>query len=162
MEEVDVYSTYGNHMRTVQNKKDSVHSDNMERIVPWWLRQRLSDNEGVHVIDSPYYEFVKLNVLGWNIVATHGDLDSPKDFGVMANTLFTKVFGETIDYAVIADKHHKEALDKMGIENCVVSSLCGTDEYANNMRLYGEPSQTMMIFNKEDGQECVYNIKVKE
>lgn len=162
VEEVDVYSTYGNHMRTVQNKKDSVHSDNMERIVPWWLRQRLSDNENVHVIDSPYYEFVKLNVLGWNIVATHGDLDSPKDFGVMANTLFTKVFGETIDYAVIADKHHKEALDKMGIENCVVSSLCGTDEYANNMRLYGEPSQTMMIFNKEDGQECVYNIKVKE
>lgn len=161
VDEVDVHSTYGNHMRTVQNKKESVHSDNMERIVPWWLRQRLVGEENVTIIDSPYYEFIKLDVLGWKVVATHGDLDNPRDFGIMVNSIFSRVYGETIDYGIIGDKHHKEIFDRMGIDSYLVSSLCGTDDHANDMRLYSEPSQTMMIFNRIDGQECIYNIKVK-
>ena len=34
VEETFVYMTYGNHARTVQNKHDSIHRDNLERIVP--------------------------------------------------------------------------------------------------------------------------------
>lgn len=30
---ITLYSCYGNHMRTIQNKNESIHSDNMERIV---------------------------------------------------------------------------------------------------------------------------------
>jgi len=37
---IDFYSTYGNHARTIQNKKDSIHSDNLEKIVPWWIMER--------------------------------------------------------------------------------------------------------------------------
>ena len=31
---VNVYSTYGNHARTIQDKHDSIHADNMERVIP--------------------------------------------------------------------------------------------------------------------------------
>lgn len=158
--EVDVYVTYGNHLRTVQNKDDSVHSDNMEKIIGWWLEQRLKDNNKVHIIKSDYYEFLFLNVCGYNIVGAHGDLEKFKQFGLTVNTLFTKKYGQTIDYTISADKHHIEEFETMGIESTLVRSLCGTDEYSNKNRLYSAPGQTLMIFSKSEGKECTYNIKL--
>ena len=158
--EVNVYATYGNHLRTIQNKNDSIHSDNMEKIIPWWLEQRLQNNNKVNIVKSDYYEFIYLNVCGYNIVGAHGDLEKFKQFGLTVNTLFTKKYGKTIDYTVSADKHHIEEFETMGIESILVRSLCGTDENANNHRLYSEPGQTLMIFTPEDGRECTYNIKL--
>lgn len=158
--EVNVYATYGNHLRTVQNKNDSIHSDNMEKIIPWWLEQRLQNNGKVNIVKSDYYEFIYLSVCGYNIVGAHGDLEKFKQFGLTVNTLFTKKYGITIDYTVSADKHHIEEFETMGIESILVRSLCGTDEHANNNRLYSAPGQTLMIFTPEDGRECTYNIKL--
>lgn len=158
--EVDVYTTYGNHLRTVQNKNDSIHSDNMEKIIGWWLEQRLQNNSRVNIIKSDYYEFIFLNVCGYNIVGAHGDLEKFKQFGLTVNTLFTKKYGQTIDYTVSADKHHIEEFETMGIESTLVRSLCGTDDYSNNNRLYSAPGQTLMIFNTSEGKECTYNIKL--
>jgi hypothetical protein len=158
--EVNVYATYGNHLRTVQNKHDSVHSDNLEKLIPWWLEQRLQNNNRVNIIKSEYYEFLYLNVCGYNIVGAHGDLEKFKQFGLTVNALFTKKYGKTIDYTISADKHHIEEFETMGIESTLVRSLCGTDEYANNNRLYSAPGQTLMIFTPEDGRECTYNIKL--
>jgi len=158
--EVNVYATYGNHLRTVQNKNDSTHSDNLEKLIPWWLEQRLQRNNRVNIIKSEYYEFLYLNVCGYNIVGAHGDLEKFKQFGLTVNTLFTKKYGKTIDYTISADKHHIEEFETMGIESILVRSLCGTDEYANNNRLYSAPGQTLMIFTPDDGRECTYNIKL--
>lgn len=158
---LDVHSTYGNHARTIQDKKDSIHADNMEKIIPWWLRQRLKDNNKINVIDSEYYEFIYLEVCGYNIVCTHGDLDSNlKNIGVTVNTLFSKKFGKTIDYTFNGDKHHLEAFEQFDIESILVGSLCGSDEYANNRRLYSNPMQTLCIFTPDDGKQCTYNIKL--
>lgn len=158
--EVNVYATYGNHLRTVQNKNDSTHSDNMEKIIPWWLEQRLQNNSRVNIIKSDYYEFLYLNVCGYNIVGAHGDLEKFKQFGLTVNTIFTKKYGVTIDYTFSADKHHIEEFEQLGIESLLVRSLCGTDEYANNNRLYSAPGQTLMIFTPEEGRDATYNIKL--
>ena len=157
---VNVYSTYGNHARTIQNKDDSIHSDNMERVIPWWLKQRLMNNHKVNIVDSEYYEFIYFNVCGYNIVCTHGDLDKFKDIGVIVNSLFSKKYGKTIDYTFTGDKHHLESFEQFGIESTLVGSLCGTDEFANNKRLYSNPMQTLCIFTPEDGKLCSYNIKL--
>lgn len=160
VDKVDVYSTYGNHARTIQNKNDSIHSDNMERVIPWWLKQRLKNNNKVSIIDSEYYEFIYFDVCGYNIACTHGDLDKLKDLGMTINNLFTKKFGKTIDYTFSGDKHHLETFEQFGIESALVGSLCGTDEYANNRRLYSNPMQTLCIFTPDDGKLCTYNIKL--
>ena len=157
---INVHSCYGNHLRTIQNKNDSIHSDNMEKLIPWWIRQRLQNNSKVNVIESEYKEFTKLNVLGYNICCVHGDLDNIKNLGVTVNTLFSKLYSETIDYTVSADKHHLEEFESFDIENILVRCLCGTDDYANDKRLYSKAGQTLMIFNSEDGRESTYNIKL--
>lgn len=158
--EVNIYSTYGNHARTIQNKDDSIHADNMERVIPWWLKQRLMKNNKVNVIDSDFYEFIYFDVCGYNIVCTHGDLDKFRDIGVTINSLFSKKYGKTIDYTFSGDKHHLESFEQFGIESTLVGSLCGTDEYANNKRLYSNPMQTLCIFTPDDGKLCSYNIKL--
>jgi len=159
VEYTSVYSTYGNHMRTIQNKHDSKHSDNMERLVPWWLKQRLRRLD-VKIIDGEWYEFIRLNVCGVSIVATHGDLDNIKNLGTTMNTLFSKKFNETIDLAVMGDQHHLEEFERYGIESAIIRSLCGSDSYANEKRLYSSAGQTLMIFNPDEGRECTYNMKL--
>ena len=160
-ETICVYSTYGNHMRTIQNKKDSKHSDNMEKIIPWWISARFLGREDIKVFEAEYEEFLKINVCGYNICAVHGDLDSIKNFGVTANTIFTKLYGESIDYTISADKHHLEEFENFNIENIIVGSLCGADDYARDHRLFSAPRQTLMIFSESEGRECTYNIKLK-
>lgn len=160
VEYTKVYSTYGNHLRTIQNKNDSIHSDNMEKIVPWWMKQRFQNREDIEIVYAEFKEFIKLNVLGYNIVCTHGDLDKFKDLGVTVNTIFSKLYGVAIDYTISADKHHLEEFEQFGIESILVRSLAGTDDYANDHRLYSKAGQSMFIFNKEEGREATLNIKL--
>lgn len=155
---ITLYSCYGNHMRTVQDKDESIHSDNMEKLIPWWLEWRLKDNSKVEIKYSEYKEFTKLNVLGYNICCLHGDLDNFKNIGTTVNTIFSRKFGETIDYTVSGDKHHLEEFEQFDIESILIRSLCGTDDYANNKRLYSKAGQTLMIFNDEYGRESTYHI----
>ena len=155
---VNVYSCYGNHLRTIQDRNNSIHSDNMEKIIPWWLKQRLKDNYKVNIIESEYKEFTKLNILGFNICCIHGDLENFKNIGTTVNTIFSRKFGETIDYTISGDKHHLEEFEQFDIESILIRSLCGTDDYANNKRLYSKPGQTLMIFNDIYGREATYHI----
>lgn len=155
-----VYSTYGNHLRTIQDKKDSIHADNMERLIPWWLKCRLGDRGDILFPEADYYEFLYFDIYGYNICATHGDLDDVKSAGKKLNTLFQKVYGSGIDYVVLADKHHKEEFEELGIDSMIVRSLCGSDEYANGKRLYSTPGQLMMIFKPNIGRDATYQIKV--
>ena len=160
VEETYVHATYGNHMRTVQNKNDSIHADNMERLIPWWLQQRLGNREDVFFPEAEYYEFLYFDVCGYKICAAHGDLDHVKSAGKTLNTLFHKRYGTGIDYVLLGDKHHKEEFEELGVEAMIVRALCGVDDYANDHRLYSTPGQLLMVFRPEIGADECYQIKL--
>lgn len=156
--EICVYSTYGNHARTVQKKDESIHDDNLERIIPWWLKQRLMNNPKVHIMDNNFYEFIYIDILGHDVIGVHRDLENFNKLGIDMHTLFNKQYGMDVEYVFSGDKHHFESNDHYGIDNVLVSSLCGTDHYANNKRLYSKAGQTLCIFNAPDGKVCTYQI----
>lgn len=158
-EQTVVYTTYGNHARTVQNKKDSIHRDNMERIIPWWLAQRLKDCEDVSIYPEGESEFLLIKACGHTFVATHGDLDSVRTSPRLLPTLFQKQFGIDVEYILLGDKHHRESFDEVGVCAMICGSLCGTDEYANTKRLYSRPEQLLLIVNEECGVDAEYRIK---
>lgn len=161
VEETVIHATYGNHLRTVQNKNDSIHADNMERLIPWWLEQRLGNRGDIEFPRADYYEFLYFDVCGYKVCATHGDLDSVKNAGRLFNTIFMKKFGTGIDYAILADKHHKESFEELRIDSMIVQSLCGTDDYANGKRLYSTPGQLMLVFVPGIGADARYQIKLE-
>ena len=154
-----VYTTYGNHARTIQNKKDSIHRDNMERIVPWWLRQRLKGLDGITIVSEEENEFLFIEACGHQFVAAHGDMDSVKSSPRLLATLFQKKYGMDIEYVLLGDKHHRESFDEVGICAMICGSLCGTDDYANSKRLYSQPEQLLLIVTKDDGVDAEYRIK---
>lgn len=159
VEEVLVYSTYGNHGRTVQNKHDSVHRDNMERLIPWWLKQRLSQHSNIKVIHENSDEFMFINSYGHEFCATHGDNDTIRNSPRLLTTLFQKKYGKNIEYILIGDKHHRESFEELNVTAMICGSLCGTDDYANNKRLYSTPSQLLLITNEKNGVDAEYRIK---
>lgn len=154
-----VYTTYGNHARTIQNKKDSIHRDNMERIVPWWLRQRLKGVDGVTIVSEEENEFLFIEACGHQFVAAHGDMDSVKSSPRLLATLFQKKYGMDIEYVLLGDKHHRESFDEVGICAMICGSLCGTDDYANSKRLYSQPEQLLLIVTENEGVDAEYRIK---
>lgn len=155
---ITVYSCYGNHLRTIQNKQDSVDSDNLEKLIPWWLKQRLKENDKIDIVESEYKEFTRIDVCGYKVCCVHGNLDNFRNIGSTVNTIFSRKFGETIDYTISGDKHHLEEFEQFDIESILIRSLCGTDDYANEKRLYSKPGQTLIIFNLEVGREATYHI----
>lgn len=159
VEETFVHTTYGNHARTVQNKSDSLHRDNMERIVPWWLAQRLQLNDNITIMPESENEFLFVNACGHDICAAHGDLDTVKCSPRLLATIFQKKYGKDIEYILLGDKHHRESFNELGITATICGSLCGTDDYANDKRLYSHPEQLLLIVNPEYGVDAEYRLK---
>lgn len=155
---VRVYTTYGNHARTVQNKNDSIHRDNMERIIPWWLKQRLAPHDNIYIEDESENEFLFVNACGHFICASHGDLDNVSSSPRLLGTLFSRKYGINVEYVLLGDKHHHESFEELGITAVICGSLCGSDEYANNKRLYSRPEQLLLIVNDNVGIDAEYRL----
>lgn len=159
---VEVHATYGNHARVIPNKQDSIHRDNFERIIPWWLTQRFASADNVNIIEDHGDEFVTVVSCGYGIVATHGDLDN---MSTMTNVLspmfkeyFDKVHGVELRGIIMGDKHCFESKSGFGVRPFICGSLCGSDDYANSKRLYSDPSQLLIIMNADVGIDAVYTI----
>ena len=159
VDETIVYSTYGNHARTVQNKKDNIHNDNMERLINWWLVERFKDNPSVVIAPESENEFILMNVCGHGFCASHGDLDNVNNSPRLLTTLFQKKYGTDIEYILLGDKHHRESFNELGVTSMLCGSLCGTDDYANDKRLYSTPSQMLLIVNDKCGVDAEYRIQ---
>lgn len=157
--ETFVYLTYGNHGRTIPNKKESIHRDNMERLIGWWLRERFKGNAHISVMPEEETEFMFINAAGHDICASHGDLDGVKSSPRLLSTLMYKVYGVEVEYVLLGDKHHHESFDELGVTATICGSLCGADDYANGKRLYSKPSQLMLIVDRDLGVDAEYRLK---
>lgn len=158
VQETLIYCTYGNHARTVQNKADSVHEDNMERIIPWWLRQRFSVRDDVTVTQTDAYELLSATVLGNNICGVHGDLEG-RDAAVTLSRVYERAYGRKMQYLITGHLHSLMDTEQLGITSIRAGGLCGTDEFAKNARLFSEPRQTLLTFTS-DGLDAIYHLRV--
>lgn len=161
VDETYVYVTYGNHARAVPNKQDSIHKDNMERFIPWWLEQRLKPYQDIHVVEGDTNEFLFINACGHDICAAHGDLDTVRTSPRILTALFNKKYGKNVEYILLGDKHHRESFEELGVTSMVCGSLCGADDYASDRRLYSEPSQLLLIVTPECGVDAEYRLRCR-
>lgn len=161
VDETYVYVTYGNHARAVPNKQDSIHKDNMERFIPWWLEQRLKPYQDIHVVEGDTNEFLFINACGHDICAAHGDLDTVRTSPRILTALFNKKYGKNVEYILLGDKHHRESFEELGVTSMVCGSLCGADDYASDRRLYSEPSQLLLIVTPECGIDAEYRLRCR-
>ena len=155
-----IYCTYGNHMRTVPSKKDSIHADNMERIIPWWLAQRFKYREDVVVCETGKDEMLRAVVCGAEVCAVHGDLDGGKDAALALSQLYERAYGRKMQYLFTGHYHSMLDTENYGITSVRAGGMCGVDEYAKNARLFSTPSQTLAIFERGE-LDALYHIRLR-
>ena len=155
-----IYCTYGNHMRTVPNKKESIHADNMERIIPWWLAERFKNREDVVVCETGKDEMLRAVVCGAEVCGIHGDLDGGKDAVLALSQMYERAYGRKMQYLFTGHYHSMLDTENYGITSIRAGGLCGVDEYAKNARLLSTPSQTMAIFDRGE-LDALYHIRLR-
>lgn len=154
---VEFHLISGNHGRVSPNKHDSIEKENFEEFIMWYLEAKLDNISNIKLNNNAYDNgIIVTNILGHTCLGVHGDKDNISN--VAQNlSLMLKVVPE---YIFTADKHHLEEKEVHGIEVIINRCLSGVDEYAKSIRKTSFAGQTFMIFDKEVGRECTYNIKL--
>jgi len=153
--EVHYYDTLDNHSRIEPNLSDSLQMESLARITTWYLKERVGDIIEIHN-NRIAPDIITFDVLGHKIVGVHGDKDKP---GKAIDTL-TMMTQQHFDLVCTAHLHHFSCEEKNETVLVSNSSLMGTDEYAERLRLSAKPSQSLIICSKENPVECLYKINV--
>lgn len=152
---IEYYDCLDNHSRLEPIKADSLDLESLVRVIPWFLKERLSIYEGININSNTYDEdIIDFNVLGYRIAGVHGHKDKPNKV-VEGLTLMTK---EHFDLILTAHYHHFSCDERN--ETLVISngSLMGTDTYAKNLRLCSKPSQNLIIVSNESVADYIKRI----
>lgn len=152
-----VYTTWGNHSRLQVSLAESIHSDNLERIIPFWLEQRFKDNDRVGIVPCTHNELVSVKPCGVPCAIVHGDLDNDANAPLNASMMYMRAYGEQLRYLFTGHMHHIHSKEQFDVEQIGVGSLCGVEDYAKGKRLFSKPSQCFCVFTPE-GLDSIHHI----
>ena len=153
---VYVYTTPGNHSRISPKKENSLDGENMDVLLPFYLKARLQNVDNVSICDNNIEpEISMFNIRGNNIFAAHGHKDSPSN--VVQN--FTMMFGIK-PHIILLGHRHTNGLTTV-YDTKVIESGCvsGTDPFALSVRKTNRPEQTVSVIG-ENGLICLYDIQL--
>ncbi|MED1125398.1 metallophosphoesterase [Bacillus atrophaeus] len=156
-DEIKVYSARGNHDRVTPNKAESVSKESFFDFIPWYLEARVGHIENIEFKENEYDdEIIVTEICGQNVFAVHGHKDKMNN--VVSNlSQMIKIFP---DYVFMGHYHHHEENEFHMCEVIINSSLSGTDEYAKDLRRTSKAAQKFIIFDKDEGRLCTYNIRL--
>lgn len=152
---VHVYINEGNHSRISPNKDDNIQGENVDVLVPFYLKARLQLIDDIFIHENEVMEEIAMFKVRGNIVmSAHGDND--KVSSVVQK--FTMLFDVKPDLVYLGHRH-TNAMETV-YDTKVIQSGClsGTDNYALSKRLRNKAEQTISVIT-EDGLECLYDVK---
>lgn len=154
---VNVYICPGNHSRISPKKEDSLKGENIDHLAIPFLEAKLQNFKNIKFNKNDIEESIAMfNVRNKVVMSSHGDKDSPSN----VVQKFTLLFGIRPDLVYLGHRH-KNGLSTVYTTKVIESgTLSGTDNYALDLRLHGNPSQTISVITK-DGLDCLYDVTFK-
>jgi hypothetical protein len=154
---VKFYNVIDNHSRVEKDKNKAIRRENYSRIIPWYLKARLSNMDNIEIVNNDIdEEFAYANICGHQCLGIHGHNDKisevSKNLSGMLNISF--------DYIFTSHYHHNSEDEVHSCDIVVNPSLVGVDEHSFKLRKTSKPAQKFMIFNKEEGREATYHIRL--
>lgn len=151
-----VYVTPGNHSRISPKKEDALDGENMDVLLPFYLRAKLQNIKNIDICENNIDpEIAMFNIRGNNVFASHGHKDNPAS--VVQN--FTMMFGIKPDIVLLGHRH-LNGLTTVYNAKVIESGCCsGTDQYAMSIRKTNRPEQTISVVG-QDGLVCLYDIQL--
>lgn len=155
---IDVYSVSGNHSRVFPSKEDQVAGDELEALIPFYMKARLQNLAGIEVktekLDPTFGGFKARNSL---VMYAHGDKDSP------ANVVehLTMMVKQPIDLVFLGHRHTNGMTTVHGTKVIESGCVCGTDSFAVGIRKNDIPQQAVAVI-ADDGLTCLYDCKLEK
>lgn len=155
---IDVYSVSGNHSRVFPSKEEQVAGDELEALIPFYMKARLQNLAGIDVktekLDPTFGGFKARNSL---VMYAHGDKDSPANV-VEHLTLMVK---QPIDMVFLGHRHTNGMTTVHGTKVIESGCVCGSDSYAIGLRKNDVPQQAVAVID-DSGLECLYDVKLEK
>lgn len=155
---IDVYAVSGNHSRVFPNKDEQVAGDELEALVPFYMRARLQNLPGIDIktdkLDPTFGGFKTRNSL---VMYAHGDKDSP----VNVVEHLTMMVKQPIDIIFLGHRHTNGLTTVHGTKVIESGCVCGTDSYAVGVRKNDVPQQAVAVID-DNGLECLYDCKLEK
>ena len=153
---VHVYINPGNHSRISPNKEDSLDGENMDYLLPFYLKARMQNVLNVYIHDNEIDpEVAMFNIRGNYVISSHGHKDNPST--VVQN--FTLMYNRKPDIVLLGHRHTNGMTTVYDTKVIQSGCVSGTDAYANSIRKVNKPEQTISVVN-DKGLLCVYDIKL--
>lgn len=151
-----VYTTPGNHSRITPKKEEGLDGENMDTLLPFYLKARMQNVKNITICDNTIEpEIAMFNIRGNNVFATHGHKDSPSS--VVQN--FTMMFNNKPDIVLLGHRH-TNGLTTVYDTKVIESGCCsGSDNYAVSIRKVNKPEQTVSVIGN-NGLICLYDIQL--
>ena len=155
--DVNVYIAPGNHSRISPKKEDSLKGENIDHLALPFLEAKLQNFKNIHFYKNNIEESVAMfSVRNNKIFASHGDKDIPTN----VVQKFTMLFGVCPDLVYLGHRHTNGMTTVYKTKVIESGCLSGTDNYALDMRLHSNPSQTISVIT-DNGLDCLYNVEFK-
>lgn len=152
-------SVVDNHSRFSPNKDESIESENMSRIIDWYLQERLRDTSIQFKFDNIDNSIGKFTLDNGKVVMfAHGHLDNLNQ----SFQHFVGATGEFVDYILLGHYHCEKVKSYQGARVFVNGSIVGTEQYALSKRLFSKPSQTLLVFDKDNLINISINLDIKD
>lgn len=145
--EVIYRSAVDNHSRVVANKNEHIEKENFQKLIDWYLQERLKNTKIKFAndnLDDTLGKFELLN--GQKMMFAHGH-------NANYNTAVQDFIGssrEFIDYICMGHFHCEKAKQFQGSRVFINGSVVGTEQYAISKMLFSKPSQTLLIFENNN------------
>lgn len=160
---VDYYSVLGNHaeIRISSLKSGEVKRENMELVIPWFIKERLKDNNNITVHDAEFIQVI--DVLGTNVCITHGQNDRNLESSIKD---YSMIYQEQIHMLKTGHLHHtnNKTIGMAGLQNIEYvqsPSICGIDEYSLKLKKTANAGSLITVFEEGYGKRCTYDIRLK-
>lgn len=145
--EIIYRSCSDNHSRTISNKEEHIEKENFGRLIDWYLKKRLQNTKIVFEDDNIDYSLGLFSLLnGKKVAFVHGHLDS-KTSVVQDLICATRTY---IDYICMGHFHCPSTKSFQNTKVFINGSIVGTEQYALSKRLFSEPSQKLVVFDKDN------------
>ena len=155
-ETVYINGVPGNHSRS-SYKDEVLRGNKLDNLIPWYMKAALQHLKNIRFIDEDNYDATigKIVIRDQEFLIVHGDYDTFNEAGV---SKLVMMIGHKPCGIIMGHMHHNSFDDINGVSIIRSGSFAGTgDDYCITKRLYGKPSQ-MLVIADNSGVKCCYPI----
>lgn len=159
---VDYRSVLGNHSETrvLNSNRGDFPKENVERLIAWYIKTRLANNENVTVYDAE--TIIYFDAVGTKILVAHG-----QDERNLENSIkdYMMIYQVPVHIMKSGHLHHfnNKTIGMNGNQNIEFiqsPSICGIDDYSLKLKKTANAGSMLTVFEADYGKAITYDIRL--